>query len=81
MRNDGHVCTVRGRSPQGSEYRGLPHAPFAVRRAQARVPLLSLMQVTAITECPDVARSEEWRSGVSHLAVSNSRGEVVLIKI
>jgi len=37
--------------------------------------------VTAITECPDVARSEEWRCGVSHLAVSSSRGEVVLLKV
>ena len=37
--------------------------------------------VTAITECPDVAVREEWRSGVSHLAVANSRGQVVLLKI
>lgn len=44
-------------------------------------PECTVCTVTAITECPDVARSEEWRSGVSHLAVSNSRGEVVLVKI
>uniref|UniRef100_A0A7S2I0K6 Uncharacterized protein n=1 Tax=Haptolina brevifila TaxID=156173 RepID=A0A7S2I0K6_9EUKA len=37
--------------------------------------------VTSIVECPDVARTEEWRSGVSQLAVSSSRGDVVLIKI
>ncbi len=37
--------------------------------------------VTSIVECPDVARAEEWRSGVSLLAVSSSRGDVILIKI
>jgi len=37
--------------------------------------------VTSIVECPDVARSDEWRSGVSQLAVSSSRGDVVIIKL
>jgi len=37
--------------------------------------------VTSIVECPDVARMEEWKSGVSHLAVSSSRGDVVLLKV
>jgi len=37
--------------------------------------------VTSIVECPDVARAEEWRSGVSHLAVGSSRGDVILIKL
>ncbi len=37
--------------------------------------------VTSIVECPDVAKAEEWRSGVSQLAVANSRGDVLLIKI
>ena len=37
--------------------------------------------VTSIVECPDVARTEEWCSGVSQLAVSSSRGDIVLIKI
>ena len=39
--------------------------------------------VTSIVECPDVVGrcAEEWRSGISHLAVSSSRGDVVLLKI
>ena len=39
--------------------------------------------VTSIVECPDVVGrcSEEWRSGISQLAVSSSRGDVILIKI
>ena len=40
-----------------------------------------LCLVTSIVECPDVARSEEWRSGVTQLAVSSSRGDIVLLKI
>ena len=37
--------------------------------------------VTSIVECPDVTTAEEWRSGVSLLAVSSSRGDIILIKI
>ena len=39
--------------------------------------------VTSIAECPDVVGrcSEEWRSGISQLAISGSRGDVILIKI
>ena len=39
--------------------------------------------VTSIVECPDVVGrcSEEWRSGISQLAVSSSRGDVILIKV
>lgn len=37
--------------------------------------------VTAIVECPDVAKPDEWRSGTSLLAVSSSRGDVMLLKI
>ncbi|KAL1495329.1 hypothetical protein AB1Y20_017184 [Prymnesium parvum] len=70
-------------------YHGLHAAKRAVLTwespAASKLPLWpadgSVCTVTAITECPDVARSEEWRSGVSHLAVSNSRGQVVLLKI
>jgi len=59
----------------------LPWDSPALSRPPVRTSDCSVCTVTAITECPDVARSEEWRSGVSHLAVSNSRGEVVFIKI
>jgi hypothetical protein len=37
--------------------------------------------VTSLVECPDVTTAEEWRSGVSLLAVSSSRGDIILIKI
>jgi uncharacterized membrane protein YgcG len=39
--------------------------------------------VTSVVECPDVVGrcSEEWRSGISQLAVSSSRGDVLLVKL
>lgn len=42
-----------------------------------------VLAVTSIVECPDVVGrcSDEWRSGISQLAVSSSRGDVILIKI
>ena len=60
------------------------HGALSVRHTIRTLPIhfnMVVPQVTAITECPDVARSEEWRCVVSHLAVSSSRGEVVLLKV
>ena len=37
--------------------------------------------VTAITECPDVTRSDAHCTGVSHLAVANSHGDIVFLKV
>ena len=39
--------------------------------------------VTSVVECPDVVGrcSEEWRSGITQLAVSSSRGDVLLVKL
>lgn len=52
--------------------------PFPSRSSRER----GVVTVSAITECPDVAKgNQEWCSGVSHLAVSSSRGEVALLKI
>ena len=70
-----------------------PEAPVADLQAPARddsgrsgggsSSARSVCTVTSIVECPDVVGrcSEEWRSGISQLAVSSSRGDVILIKI
>ena len=56
--------------------------PVSLAAGDQRDPIYhGVPTVTALVECPDVARAEEWRSGVSLLAVASSRGEVLLIKI
>lgn len=78
---EGGVCSSSGDSSGGGSCGGgSGAAASAVGRGGRSVPR-GVCIVTAIVECPDVAKTEEWRSGTSHLAVSSSTGDVVLLKI
>ena len=78
---EGGVSSSSGDSSGGGSCGGgSGAAASAVGRGGRSVPR-GVCIVTAIVECPDVAKTEEWRSGTSHLAVSSSTGDVVLLKI
>ena len=84
---DIHAPALEGDGAAGGIESGFPgasaHNDGAAAVGGRRWRRSGVCTVTSIVECPDVVGrcSEEWRSGISQLAVSSSRGDVVLLKI